>query len=308
MAMLSPEKLVPFLFSGRLHMRSALPFLLLATFFLPAVPASPAQTVNPQTGAVCELQPNDMDAVRSKAETGDAKAEYELGRSMLSPRPTDSEFASAMPWFRPSAEQGYAPAEYMYGGVFREGRWKDPKQLVYWWTKAAEQGNVHAQLWLGAFYEQGRDGLKRDYAEAFKWLSMAAKQGQPDAQVTLGQMYENGEGVPQDYELAAYWYRKAADHTINLGGAGVGANSLAQLYNDGHATPQDCVFVYLAYAYTRDRDGMQNVAQKMNVSQIADAQRRVRVWMTPPVTCPPTGDTSLPMDSPTKSDRTVPEN
>ena len=169
-----------------IRMRSALPFLLFAAFSLPAIPASSAQTVNPQTGAVCEPQPADMDAVRGKAETGDASAEYELGRSMLSERPTDSELASAMPWFLRSAEQGYAPAEYMYGGIFREGRWVDPKQLVFWWTKAAEHGDAQAQLWLGAFYEQGRYGIERDYFKAFKWLSMAAKQGQPDAQVALG--------------------------------------------------------------------------------------------------------------------------
>ena len=269
-------------------MRSALTFLLLVAFSLLASPASSAQTVNPPTGAVCEPQPTDMDAVRNKAETGDASAEYELGRSMLSPRPMDTEVASAMPWFRRSAEQGYAPAEYMYGSVFRDGRWENPKQLVYWWTKAAEQGNVHAQLWLGAFYEQGRYGIERDYFKAFRWLSMAAKQGQPDAQVTLGQMYEDGEGVSQDYRLAAYWYRKAADHTIDLGGAGVGANSLVQLYRDGDATPQDYVFVYLGYAYLQDADGMRDVAQKMNANQIADAQRRLRAWINSDVPCPPT--------------------
>lgn len=207
---------------------------------------------------------------------------------MLSRRPTDSEFASAVPWFRRSAEQGYAPAEYLYGEVFLEGRWKDPNQLVYWWTKAAEQGNVDAQLWLGVSYEMGQDGVKRDYVEALKWLSTAAKQGQPDAQVTLGQMYENGEGVRQDYKLAAYWYRKAADHTMNLGGAGLAADSLVQLYEDGHATPQDYVFLYLAYAYRQDADGMRDLSQKMNASQIADAQGRVRAWMEPHVACPTT--------------------
>jgi TPR repeat protein len=281
----------------KVRMRLPLPFLLLAAFFLAAVPASSAQTVNPQSGAVCEQQPTDMDAIRSKAETGDASAEYELGRSMLSRRPTDSEFDSAMPWFRRSAEQGYAPAEYTYGSLFHEGRWKDPKQLVYWWTKAAEQRNVHAQLWLGVFYGQGQDGLKRDYVEALNWLSKAAKQGQTDAQVTLGQMYENGEGVPPDFQSAAYWYRKAADHTMDLGGAGQGAHRLAQLYEGGHATTQDYVFVYLSYAYTRDTDGMQDVAQKMNASQIADAQRRVRVWVTPRIPCPPTAATPLPAPS-----------
>ena len=117
-------------------MRSALPFLLLAA--LSAVTASSAQTVNPQTGTACEPQPTDMDGVRSKAETGDALAEYELGRSMLSPSPTDSEFASAMPWFRRSAEQGYAPAEYMYGSVFVRG---DGKIRSSWFTGGRKQRN-----------------------------------------------------------------------------------------------------------------------------------------------------------------------
>jgi TPR repeat protein len=86
--------------------------------------------------------------------------------------------------------------------MFREGRWENPQQLVDWWTKAAEQGEVRAQLWLGVFYEQGRHGVKRNYLQAFNWLSMAARQGRTDAQVALGQMYENGQGVPQDYGLA----------------------------------------------------------------------------------------------------------
>ncbi|HEV2114843.1 MAG TPA: tetratricopeptide repeat protein [Terriglobales bacterium] len=267
-------------------MRSALTFLLLAAFLLPAFPACPAQTINPQTGAICEPPPPEMNAVRSKAGAGDAAAEYELGRTMLSARPTDSEFESAMPWFRRSAEQGYAPAEYVYGGVFREGRWKNPQQLVYWWTKAAEQGHADAQLWLGAFYEQGRDGVERNYPQAFKWLSRAAKQGQPDAQVSLGQMYEDGEAVPVNYRWAAYWYRKAADHVVDLGGAGQGANRLAQLYEHGHATSQDYIFVYLWYAFTQDAQGMNKVAKEMAPSQVADAQRRVRAWLNPRPPCP----------------------
>jgi TPR repeat protein len=153
-------------------------------------------------------------------------------------------------------------------------------------------------LWLGTSYEDGRDDVKRNYVKALKWLSMAAKQGQPDAQVSLGQIYQNGEGVPQDYRLAAYWYRKAADHTMDLGGAGVGANSLALLYEDGHITSQYNVFVYLAYAYKRDTDGMQDVAQKMNVGQIADAQVRVKAWLKSRAPCPPTAATSLPMSRP----------
>src|SRR6266550_1981090 len=180
---------------GSEKMRSALTFLLIVTFWPLASTLSSTQQIDLQSGAVCEPHPSDMRAVQEKAEAGDAVAEYEVGRSMLGLKPTDYEVATAMPWFRRSAEQGYAPAEYVYGGIFREGRWKNPQQLVYWWTKAADQGEVRAQLWLGVSYEQGQDGIKCDYLQAFKWLSMAAEQGQPDAQVTLGQMYEDGEGI-----------------------------------------------------------------------------------------------------------------
>jgi len=169
--------------------------------------------------------------------------------------------------------------------MFREGRWKDPQQLVYWWTKAAEQGEVRAQLWLGVIYEHGQNGVERDYLQAFKWLSMAAKLGQPDAQVTLGQMYEDGEGIPQDYLLAAYWYRKAADHVPDLGGAGVGLNSVAQLYQEGHATQEDYVFVYLWFAVAGDADGLRNGTKKMNTTQLTEAQRRTIEWFHPRSVC-----------------------
>jgi len=52
-------------------------------------------------------------------------------------------------------------------------------------------------------------------------------------------MYENGEGVAQNYSLAARWYRKAAEHVPNLGGAGQGRNNLGMLYLDGHGVPRD---------------------------------------------------------------------
>jgi hypothetical protein len=38
-----------------------------------------------------------MRAVRETAAAGDAVAEYELGRSLLSPNPTDDEVATAVP-------------------------------------------------------------------------------------------------------------------------------------------------------------------------------------------------------------------
>ena len=41
--------------------------------------------------------------------------------------------------------------------------------------KAAEQGLVQAQYNLGDMYEQGQ-GVRQDYAEAFRWYRKAAEQ------------------------------------------------------------------------------------------------------------------------------------
>ena len=38
-----------------------------------------------------------------------------------------------------------------------------------------------------------------------------AERGDADAQRWLGAMYYQGEGVQQDYEKAAHWFRKAAE-------------------------------------------------------------------------------------------------
>jgi TPR repeat protein len=51
---------------------------------------------------------------------------------------------------------------------------------------------------------------KGDYATALRLLRPLADQGDAGAQNGLGNMYTNGQGVPQDYAQAAFWYRKAA--------------------------------------------------------------------------------------------------
>jgi uncharacterized protein len=255
-------------------MRPVFAFIFLPAILLPSA-FSQMPRIDRQSGAVCEDKVVDAKILQEKAEAGDAIAEYEMGSSIADSNNDHSDLELAMPWFRGSAEQGYAPAEYMYGSYFGKGRWQNFPQLIHWWTKAAEQGEVRAQLWLGVLYEQGasKDGVERDYVRAFKFLSMAAKQGNPDAQVTLGQMYEDGEGVPENYVQAAYWYRKAADYASDLGGAGAATNALAMLYETGRATAQDYPYVYAWYAFRDDTNAMRRLAQKMDAKQLAKAER-----------------------------------
>lgn len=112
------------------------------------------------------------------------------------------------------------------------------------------------------------DGVEQDYVVAANWYQIAAKQGHARAQHNLALMYEAGQGVPQDYSEAAKWYRMAAEQ----GNAG-SQNNLGSLYENGEGLPQDCTTAlewYRRAAEGGDANGranLQRLAERLNVNK-----------------------------------------
>ena len=79
--------------------------------------------------------------------------------------------------------------------------------------KKAENGDAEAQLNMGRMYNQG-EGVGQNYKLAAEWFRKAADQVYAMAQYNLGVMYDNGEGVSRNYKQATDWYRKAADQGL----------------------------------------------------------------------------------------------
>jgi TPR repeat protein len=75
----------------------------------------------------------------------------------------------------------------------------------------AEAGNVRAQSYLGFMYSTGR-GVPQNYIMAVYWYRRAAEQGDPTAQYMLGLLYDKGQGVPQNYIEAHKWLNLSAAH------------------------------------------------------------------------------------------------
>jgi len=67
----------------------------------------------------------------------------------------------------------------------------DYATALKFWRPLAEQGNATTQSNLGFMYSEGL-GVPQDYDEAVKWLRMATEQGDADAQFNLGVMYRDG--------------------------------------------------------------------------------------------------------------------
>ena len=120
--------------------------------------------------------------------------------------------------------------------------------------KEAKAGNRLAQYNVGLYYHNGWSGVKQDYQQAAYWYRKAADQGYADAQLNLGYLYEKGLGVDQSDQQAVYWYRKAADQGV------VSAMfCLGRVYDIGKGIAQDydqAVYWYRKAADQGDPEGM----------------------------------------------------
>jgi TPR repeat protein len=118
---------------------------------------------------------------------------------------------STLDALRQKAEQGNAAAQNNLGWMYQNGQGvtRDYAQAADWYRKAATQGNAIAQSHLGWMYYSGK-GVTQDYAQAAEWHRKAAEQGDANAQDILGMMYQNGQGVDKDLVQAKAWYQKAA--------------------------------------------------------------------------------------------------
>src|SRR5262249_41363625 len=97
----------------------------------------------------------------------------------------------------------------------------------------AKAGNADAQLQVAVLYAKG-DGVAQEYETAANWFRAAAEQGLARAQYDLGVLYERGRGVPVDLAQAFNWYKKAADNNYALG-----QFNLAVAYTKGQGTRPD---------------------------------------------------------------------
>ena len=109
-----------------------------------------------QCAPVQAQTPEETDALRARAEAGDAEAQFSLGRTyeygfINVPEDADVLDAEAARWFRLAAEQGHADAQNYLGDRYwtGEGVPQDYAEAVHWYRLAAYQGVAEAQYFLG---------------------------------------------------------------------------------------------------------------------------------------------------------------
>lgn len=99
---------------------------------------------------IVSAQSADFDALRRKAEAGDAKAQFDLAEAYSLGNGVSKDSIKGMEWLKKSAQQGFAGAQVVLGIVYQKGIniEKDPSEAARWYQKAARQGDKdpkHAQ-------------------------------------------------------------------------------------------------------------------------------------------------------------------
>ncbi len=115
--------------------------------------------------------------------------------------------------FTEAANLGYAPAQVDLGQIYYYGLagMRDDNQAVFWFQKAAEQGDAKGQYLLGRMYTEGKGGLQESESQALIWYEKAAAQGYDPAQYYLAILYLAGiDGIEKDRNKAVDLLQKAA--------------------------------------------------------------------------------------------------
>lgn len=93
---------------------------------------------------------------------------------------------------------------------------RDNARAMYWFKKAADNGDTKGMRILAEKYEKGIL-TKKDYAKAFAWYTKAFNESRishEDLALKLAFMYEKGLGTKKDTDKALEYYRYAASRKV----------------------------------------------------------------------------------------------
>ena len=104
------------------------------------------------------------------------------------------------------AKSGDPVAQFNLGVRYAKGEGvaKNEATAITWFKQSAEAGFPQAAFNLSVLYENG-NGVPRDEKEVIKWLTVAANHGLFDAQKLLIEIYSQGRGTPKNPALALTW-------------------------------------------------------------------------------------------------------
>ena len=143
-------------------------------------------------------------------ERGNPRAMHNLAVWYLTGLSSLNNSAEAERLFRKAAEMNYVPSMKSLYDLLKK---TSPKEAVSYIVKAADNGDVWAQVNAGIELEKGKD-IKKDTELAVEYYKKAAMQGDKYGQYYYGQMLVDGKGIKSDVKVGVEWIIKAAEQGL----------------------------------------------------------------------------------------------
>ena len=157
--------------------------------------------------------------VKSRAESGDAEAQYQLGYRYYRGKGCEKDYGESFKWFRCSAEQGHGKAQAALGKSYTwgVGVLKNFKLAFPWLKKAeAQLEDTYARFFLALAHLNGW-GCEQNPEEAIRLLKKGAMLGCYSSMGRLSELYRAGEkGVQWELKKAYVWAILAARYCDNM--------------------------------------------------------------------------------------------
>ncbi len=171
-----------------------------------------------------------------------------------------------------------AAALYRLGLMYKLGigTAADQKLAKNSFERAAELGNVDAQVEMGMLYDRGTD---HNASRAIAWYEKASNQGSGFAAKNWADMYQNGNDVRQDYGRAFELYTRA----VKLG-YGFACTNIGSMYLNGWGVKRDPVMAYTYFSIVaRENEsavvGRRNdLRQEIGAEKAAQADKVAEAW------------------------------
>ena len=153
------------------------------------------------------------------------------------------EFCQTLKACQRQAKAGSAVAQAEMGLRYQrgEGVKQNVEKALYWFRKAAAQGNPTGLEEVGTAYYR-EDGVERDNSKAIEWWKQAAEKGKSSAMWWLGYIYtRENKDVVLDKQQGCEWFRKSAEQGGEqwVGGANPSYYELGLCYYHGEGLPKD---------------------------------------------------------------------
>lgn len=205
---------------------------------------------------------------KKAADRGHSKAQAFLGIAYLTGKAGNVDTKLAFNWFKQAAEQDDAEAQYYtafcYDMCYDRDNVKHGGKALYWYKKSALNGYAQAQFALGCAYSNGI-WIQKDLSKSCYWWGKAAAQGNLDAQFELGasylQYYHPCGGKPSSWDELEKYPLKAIEYLYNPATAGYknAAGHLARAYESAYSFNKDKIEYLKKAIYWRkkqiERDG-----------------------------------------------------